>query len=174
MHAGQEPDHWPWPIFPSCRQHSPEASRVGLWVLATNVGAYIIFVYFFLRGVRLFLLIIKNIDVELKWLPLFLSWNILCLLLLHTARFISASYTAVTVQLQLGAKCPTAEVTTPLPMAFSQASLPFIMGQPGGQFLCGYNRALCEGWVRHSMEASQAILCGASAAASPLVSLLYF
>lgn len=61
-------------------------------MLTKNVGPYNIFVYFFLSHVLLFLLIIKNIDMEMKWLPLFSSSNNLYLLLLHIARFISASY----------------------------------------------------------------------------------
>lgn len=52
---------------------------------------------FFLNHVPPFLFIIKNMDVEMKCLPLFLSSNDLYLLLLHIARFIPASYTRVIV-----------------------------------------------------------------------------
>lgn len=57
---------------------------------AKTVGPYIIFVCFSLSHVLLFLLTIKNIDVEMKWLPVFICS--LSLLLLHIARFVSASY----------------------------------------------------------------------------------
>lgn len=113
---------------------------------------------FFLNHVRPFLFITKGIDLEIKCFPLFLSPNNHYLLLLHFARFIPAAYTRVIVQLQLGAKCPTAEMTAPLKWHFPRPLLPLIMSQPGGKFVSHYNRALYQAWCIIRCEELQLVL----------------
>lgn len=114
---------------------------------------------FFLNHVLPFYSLLRTSVWRLNvFLYFYLQTIFICWLLLHPARFIPASYTRVIVQLQLGAKCPTAEMTAPLKWNFPRPFLPLIMSQPGGKFVSHYKRALYWAWCIIRCEELQLVL----------------